>query len=721
MAIKYVPFYPDTVQGQAILNNIARTRRVLKYRDNDKVIERIQRGMPYYELELLEQVRPKKTNGLFKNEEKSTGSSGISDMLIRGECISACAYLKDKGIKVDLVYIDPPFASGADYAKKVYLRKNPKLAETITKAEEEMDLEELRAFEEKMYGDIWNKEDYLNWMYENLTAIKSVMSETAGIYVHLDWHIGHYVKILMDEVFGEDNFINEIVWRKLTAAKSQSLYFSNIKDSLFLYKIGDSSIFNPVYIETDENDTSYPYTEEIAGQKRKYGSFDFTQKGAGPARCFGDKILEPPPGKHWIWSQEKIDEGLKDGRIIFTSNGTPRLKRYLDEKEGNYVGDLWIDDGVAPLSSNNQERTDVDYSTQKPEALLERIIKASSDEGMIVADFFGGSGVTAKVAHDLKRTFIHCDVGINSIQTTRDRLKDAGADFDIYDVQDGVSLFRNPAQTMDKLKTLVTGLKNEDSLDSFWEGAITDSKLGLIPVYIPNLLDHSTKVLDIPLMNRILNEAMPELPDGIKKVIVYYIDIEDRKELEDFIRDYNDTEAKIELRDLKTLLDDIVINDEAEYTLKQTGSNYEIEFNTFVSDRLNQKIDAYNKKKELNLLNGTDQDIFEQNDPGDEYNGDDEGGNGNGDGNKAKKPFKPIEISENGLELIEMVSLDCTNTEGAWKSDYELKIDKNGYMIRNSEKTKQYWNGKIISGKKPLRMKLRNIAGDESIFSIEEK
>ena len=100
-------------------------------------------------------------------------------MLIRGECISACAYLKDKNVKVDLAYIDPPFASGADYAKKVYLRKNLKVAEAIAQAEEELDLEELRAFEEKMYGDIWNKEDYLNWMYENLTAIKSVMSETA--------------------------------------------------------------------------------------------------------------------------------------------------------------------------------------------------------------------------------------------------------------------------------------------------------------------------------------------------------------------------------------------------------------------------------------------------------------------------------------------------------------------------------------------------------------
>jgi adenine-specific DNA-methyltransferase len=212
MPVKYIPYYPNTVQGQAILDNITRTRRVLRYRDNGKVVDRIKRGMPYYEL----------------GKSESVGSNP-ENLLIRGECISACAYLKDKGIKVDLVYVDPPFASGADYAKKVYLRRNPKLAEKIAKAEEELlatngnsnggvDLEELRAFEEKMYGDIWNKEDYLNWMYENLTAIKEIVNESGSIYVHLGYHIGHYVKILMDEIFGQENLINDIVWHYETSS-----------------------------------------------------------------------------------------------------------------------------------------------------------------------------------------------------------------------------------------------------------------------------------------------------------------------------------------------------------------------------------------------------------------------------------------------------------------------------------------------------------------------
>ncbi len=123
MPLKYIPYYPNTVEGQAILNNITRTQRILRYRENDKVYDRIKRGMPYYEVETIEAVGEPSEN-----------------LVIRGECISVCAYLKEKGIKVDLVYIDPPFASGIDYSKKVYIRKNPKLAEEITLAEQEMDI-----------------------------------------------------------------------------------------------------------------------------------------------------------------------------------------------------------------------------------------------------------------------------------------------------------------------------------------------------------------------------------------------------------------------------------------------------------------------------------------------------------------------------------------------------------------------------------------------------
>lgn len=639
MPIKYISHIPNTVEGQAILDNFVRTRRVLRYRDNDKVLDRVQRGLPLYEVEKIESVG---------NNQKN--------LVIRGECLSACAYLKDKGIKVDLVYIDPPFASGADYAKKVYIRRNPKLAEKIAKVEEQLDIEELRSFEEKMYGDIWNKEDYLNWMYENLVAIKSIMSDSSSIYVHLDWHIGHYVKILMDEVFGEDNFIAEIIWQYAWGMRTEEQW-NRKHDNIYVYSKGVEIIFN------------------------------------------ANDVLEERQ-----LSEATVNRLKYSGALIKDHN-----KRKSDMA---LPTDVWY---IATVNSMADEK--VDYSTQKPEELLSKIIKASSNEGLLVADFFGGSGVTSKVANDLKRNFIHVDVGVNSIQTIRDRLKQVNAEFKILDIKDGVSLFRNPVQTMDKLKSLITGLRNEDSLDNFWEGAINDSKLGLVPVYVPNLLDHNTKVLDIPLMNRIINEAIPDLPDNTKQVIVYYIDIDDEKELLKFIDEYNNTDVKIVLRDLKEILDEVVINDIIEYEVKEN----EIEFTKFISDRLMQKIDEYNQKKGLNGKKVEELTISENSDEENDENNDTENGN-NGDyeleEKTKKKKFVPIEISDNGLELIEMISLDCTNSDGIWKSDFEIKIDKNGYLAINGKKSKDFWNGKISFEKKPLRMKVRNIAGDETILNI---
>ena len=274
---------------------------------------------------------------------------------------------------------------------------------------------------------------------------------------------------------------------------------------------------------------------------------------------------------------------------------------------------------------------------------------------------------------------------------------------------------------MDKMKSLITGLKNEDDLDSFWEGGIQDSKLGLVPVYIPNLLDHSTKVLDIPLINRVINEAMPDLPEGTKQVIVFYVDIENEAELKKFISEYNATGIDIVLRDLKSILDDVVINDEIDYKMKGSKAGFEIEIKSFISDRLIQKIDAYNQKKSLNgsppltlpLDKGEQEGVENSEEADDSAGSSTENGNG-----KKKKNIVPIAISKHGLELIELISLDCTGKDGKWKSDFELKIDKNGYVVLNGKKTKEFWNAKIVSDKKPLRMKIRNIAGDESVIVL---
>lgn len=606
MPIKYVPFIPEPVEGQAVLGNF---NRILKYKGADDVSMTLQRGMPLYEMK----------------KQETVGENADGNMVIRGECVSACAYLKEQGIQVDLVYIDPPFASGADYAKKVYIRRNPKVAEAIAQAEQELDIDELKAFEEKMYGDVWEKEKYLNWMWENLTAIKSIMSETAQIYVHLDYHTGHYIKVLMDEVFGEDKFRNEIVWCYNGGAVPVG-EFPRKHDNIFRYSMSDNEwVFNTQY---------RPYNE-LTAQRMQH-----------------------------------IHKGI-----------------HVDVDRGTPVTDWWTDIKV-PTGPRNQEK--LDYATQKPEALLERIITVSSNEKMIVADFFGGSGVTASVANKLGRKFIHCDIGINSIQTTRDRLVADGAEFDVLEIKDGVQLYRNPVQTMDKIKSLIPGLKNEDSLDSFWEGAISDSKLGIVPVYVPNLMDSTSKLLDKVTMNRIIHQAIPDLDSNIKKVIVYYIDITDEAEIQKFIKDDDSTNIEIELRDLKTILDDVIIGDYAEFHAEETHDDlfggYAVTIDKFISDRVLSKIAEFNEKALLN--------------------------------SSAKKPYKPIEISEDGLELIEFLSVDCTAAEGEWHSDSEIKIDKNGFVVVNGNKTKDFWDGKIRCEQKPLRLKIRNICGDETVWEV---
>lgn len=629
MRQKFLPFFPDTIKGQAILDNFTRT---LRYSGNDKVKERILRGMPYYESKCVEKIRSTQASenllSSINSQEKTS-----ENLLIRGECISACAYLKEKGVKADLVYIDPPFASGADYAKKVYIRQNPKIAQAIEQAQIEMG-EDFQSFEEKMYGDIWNKEDYLNWMYENLTAIKSIMSENASIYVHLDWHIGHYVKILMDEVFGEDNFVNEIVWSYRSGGASKKEALPKKHDNIYFYKKNLDFEVNSL-------------------QERQYLDKPFMgSKQDNEGRFYVDTLLRD----------------VIEGAIHIVEND--EIKVY----------------NARPVLNLSTEQ--LDYATQKPEGLLELLIKIASKENMLVADFFGGSGVAAAVAHKLDRKFIHCDIGINSIQTTRDRLKALNSSFDILEIKDGIELFRNPAQTMDKIKTLINGLVKADELDKeWWIGKIIHSKDGDIPVFVPNLLDSSQKLLDTAFMQELLTRAISALDIEIKRVVVYYIDIEDEKAVKKCIDDFAHTRAKVELRPLNELLDEVIISDELEFNLDEKSGVYEVEITHFLSDRINSKINAYNEKRIAQSI-------------------------------KTSKTYKPIVLSENGLELIEFLSLDCTNKQGVWCSDSEIKIDKTSFVIKNGVKTKEFWNGKISCAKKPLRLKVRNICGDESVVEL---
>lgn len=615
MPIKYIPYKVEPLRGQAVLPFL-RYHRQLNAKDFQL------RGMPYFEVELTEKVNQK-------------SGKQYDNLLIHGDCLNACAYLKEQGISVDLVYIDPPFASGANYAKKIYIRQKPELIAKLERAEEELqaqanqageevDNKDLQALEETMYGDIWQKEDYLNWLYERLLAIKEVMSDTGSIYIHLDYHVGHYVKILLDEIFGEENFVNDIVWHYTTSSGAVQKKFIKNHDYIFFY----------------------------AKDKNQY-NFNL--------------VKEP-------WPEATLKKWQKDeqGKIYRVQHGFN--KRYYIDPEGKTMDDVWD----ITLASRSYER--VDYATQKPEALLERIVKASSSEGAVVADFFGGSGVTAKVANDLGRKFITADVGVNAIQTMRDRLVEVGASFDILKIKDGIDLFRNPQQTMDKLASIVPSLSTQHNFGSFWLGSITD-KGTVCPCWMPDLKDKGQAILNPGLFSKILDETAKL--DGISKVVICSVDITGEDEIKKMMKDYDlrDPDGKpvqFVFKDLKELIDLIVSPDVVEYTVQEKGGAYTITFDRFISDTLIQKVTEFNAKKTADQTK--------------------------------------IEISDKGLELIEFVSVDCTNKNGVWLSEHEVKIDKNGYLITNGEQTKKFWNGTVTVSKKPLRIKVRNIAGDETII-----
>jgi len=310
---------------------------------------------------------------------------------------------KQGGLK--LIYIDPPFDVGADFSMDIEIG-----GDTFTKKP--------NILEEIAYRDTWGKgaDSFIAMIYERLVLMRDLLAEDGSIYVHCDWRVNSFMRLAMDEVFGAGRFTNEIIWKR-SLPHNDPKRFGAIHDTLLYYRKTDDFIFNQQHTGLSEEYKESHYSNADEDGKR-FQLTSLVATGPGPSRKFGQKELAPPKGNHWRYSQERIDELLAQGRIIFTSTGNPRFKRYMDEMKGPALQSLW--DDVLPVNSQADER--IDYPTQKPEALLERIIKASSEEGALVADFFCGSGTTAAAAEKLGRKWIVTDLGKFGIHTTRKRL-----------------------------------------------------------------------------------------------------------------------------------------------------------------------------------------------------------------------------------------------------------------------------------------------------------
>ncbi|WHZ06854.1 MAG: Type III restriction-modification system methylation subunit [Cytophagales bacterium] len=315
--------------------------------------------------------------------------------------------------KVNLIYIDPPFNVGSDFSFIATISDSPDAEEDETTSF----VKQPSIIEQKAYRDTWGKglDSYMQWFYETALLLKELLAEDGSIYVHLDWHVGHYAKVILDEVFGYDNFESQIVWERVTT-HSDTKGFGFNHDIILFYSKSDKFNFNKQYVPLSDSYIKSHYTQ-VDKEGRRFRWDNSTAAGQGPARIFFGKKLEPPKGTHWRWSQENIDKLTSEGRIELTSKGMPQYKRFLDEMKGKVLQSVWAD--IFPVNSQAQER--LDYDTQKPESLLERVINASSNEGDLILDCFCGSGTTAAVAEKLNRRWITCDLGRFSIHTARKR------------------------------------------------------------------------------------------------------------------------------------------------------------------------------------------------------------------------------------------------------------------------------------------------------------
>jgi adenine-specific DNA-methyltransferase len=374
--------------------------------------------LPFHSLEHIDEPRKEAVKqgemfSLFETDTRGRQLKGWTNKLIWGDnklILSSLAHghlrqeiEKQGGLK--LIYIDPPFAVGSDFSYNIEIN-----GETAEKRQS--------IIEEIAYRDTWGRgiSSYLSMMYERLKLMHSLLHTEGSIYVHVDYRMNSYLRIMLNDIFGFNNFQSQIIWQRVTGHSDRKGYGFN-HDIILHYSKNNQFTWNPQYEPLAETYIKSHYTQ-IDKSGRKFRWDNATAAGSGAAKVFFGKEIAPPPGTHWRWSQDKIDELSEKGKIALTSKGKPQFKRYLDENLGKAIQSVWTD--ISPV--NSQASEDTSYSTQKPEALLERIIKASSNEGDLVADFFCGSGTTAAVAEKLGRKWIATDLGRFSIHTTRKRL-----------------------------------------------------------------------------------------------------------------------------------------------------------------------------------------------------------------------------------------------------------------------------------------------------------
>ncbi len=497
-------------------------------------------------LQWYEKSAPKSIEWFPAQEKEVYGNMNAKDWnkIFWGDNKQVLAHLlKEYRGEVDLIYIDPPFDSKADYVKKIKLNGQELLGN------------KQNILEEMQYTDIWEKDEYLQFMYERLIVMRELLSDGGALYLHCDWHKSHLLRCILDEVFGSDNFVNEIIW-KYTGGTDKAEAFLKKHDNIFFYKKNEKVDFNKQYEDFAE------------GTIKRFNKIDEN-------------------GKRYK------ENRLADGRVYNT---------YMKE-EGKTMADVWEDEIIEQnivVSSHNES---VGYPTQKPEGLLERIINSSSCEGDLVMDCFMGSGTTIAVAQKLNRRWIGCDINKGAIITATQRInkimneqksKDA---FKVYNVNH-YEVFTNDIQAR---QLLIETYKIDELTRGDFDGTLgTDYVKIVSPNRVLGKMDISL-VLDAIKKNKNLFtvKKVSKQKDATfeNKVIVICSGAE--LDVRDFVKKENNTGVEIEIRDIQIDKKELDFKKptEANISYSVKGNKLTIDVKDYYSPLLMKRLELENEKR----------------------------------------------------------------------------------------------------------------------------
>lgn len=404
-------------------------------------------------------------------------TNGWINKIFWGDNLQVMSHLlKDYRHKIDCIYIDPPFDSKAQYKKTIKIR-----SQDVSN--------DMMSFEEVQYNDIWTNDTYLQFMYERFTIMRELLKSTGSIWVHCDQSKGHYIKVLLDEVFGPENFINQITWKRTFAHGDMgqgAKHLGRISDYIFIYGVSPSVKLNSVYTPYEQS-----YIDRVFSGKdddgRRWQSVSLTAPGGAAKGNPSYEFLGVT--RYWQYSQANMQKLYEQGKIYQSKPGAvPRRKMYLDEAKGIPLQDIWTD--IVPVQGASAENEN--YPTQKPLSLLERILSVATDSGDLVFDCFMGSGTTQAAAMKLGRRFIGADINLGAIQITTKRLvslsdslteqlqdNEKYTSFEVYNVNN-YDFFRNPVEAR---SLIIQALEVQPFPQSdVWDGELDGRMVKIMPV-----------------------------------------------------------------------------------------------------------------------------------------------------------------------------------------------------------------------------------------------